>query len=413
MPLKDRQAKLLEIKDVINANTARIADVLVKEQGKTLEQATAEAGFAEAWLGHFATAELPVEVLVDTNEQRVEVHRKPLGVVVGIMAWNFPFLISVYKAAPALLAGNAIILKPAPTTPLSSLMLGELIADLVPPSLVQVLTGGDDLGPAMTSHPGIHKISFTGSTPTGKAIMSNASGTLKRLTLELGGNDAAIVLDDIDPKKVAASIFGAAFLNSGQVCISLKRLYVHESIYEEMCEELANLAKAAVAGDGADESSKFGSVQNKMQYEKVLDYMEDAKENGEIIAGGEIPAKPGYFVPITIVRDIEDGTRVVDEEPFGPILPVIKYSDVDDAVFRANNSIYALGGSVWSANEERAMQIAQLLESGTVWVNQHCAFGPHIPFPPGKQSGVGVEWGKEGLNELTAMQVVNINKVAA
>lgn len=412
VPLKQRQAKLLEIKDAIHAQTARIADLLVKEQGKTLAQATAEVGFAEAWLEHFSTAELPVEVLVDTNEQRVEIHRKPLGVVAGIMAWNFPFLISVYKMAPSLVAGNTIILKPAPTTPLTSLVLGEVVSEIVPPGVVQVLTGKDDLGPAMTGHPDIHKISFTGSTPTGKDIMSNSSGSLKRLTLELGGNDAAIVLDDINPKKVAESIFGAAFLNSGQVCINLKRLYVHESIYDEMCDELAKLAKSAVVGDGAEEGSEFGPVQNKMQYEKVLGYIDDAKENGTIIAGGEVPDKPGYFIPITVVRDIEDGTRVVDEEPFGPVLPVIKYSDVDDAVHRANNSPYALGGSVWSANEERAMEIASLLESGTVWVNQHCAFGPHIPFPPAKQSGVGVEWGKEGLNELTAMQVVNVNKVA-
>tara|TARA_B110000967_G_scaffold188077_1_gene210547 strand:- start:82 stop:825 length:744 start_codon:yes stop_codon:yes gene_type:complete len=240
--------------------------------------------------------------------------------------------------------------------------------------------------------------------------MAAAAGTLKRLTLELGGNDAAIVLDDVNPKEVAEGIFGAAFLNSGQVCIALKRLYVHESIYDEMCDEIAKLANASVVGNGLDEATQFGPVQNKAQFKKVRDYVEDARVNGNIIAGGEISDAPGFFVPLTVVRDIEDGTRVVDEEPFGPVLPIIKYSDLDDAVARANSSIYGLGGSVWSSDPDRGARVAQRLEAGTVWVNQHCAFGPHIPFPPAKQSGIGVEWGKQGLAELTAMQVVNINK---
>lgn len=410
-PIAERQAKLIDIANVINTNAGKIAALLVKEQGKTAVQATAEVSYAEAWCQHFATQDLPVETLLETDEQRVEIHRRPLGVVAGIMPWNFPFLISVYKMAPALVAGNTLILKPAPTTPLTSLLLGELVRDILPPGVLQVLTDDNNLGQAITAHPGIAKISFTGSTPTGKAIMKSAASTMKRLTLELGGNDAAIVLDDVDPKQAAESIFGAAFLNSGQVCINLKRLYVHESIYDAMCDEIANLAKAAVVGDGADAASQFGPVQNKKQFDKVCGYVEDARQHGNIIAGGDIPDAPGYFVPLTVVRDITDGTRVVDEEPFGPVLPIIKYTDVDDALARANSSPFGLGGSVWSSDETRAAEIAQRLDAGTVWVNQHCAFGPHIPFPPAKESGVGAEWGKEGLQELTAMQVVNINKV--
>lgn len=409
-PITERQAKLIEISDVIGANAERIAQLLVLEQGKTLEQATAEVSYAQAWCQHFSTQDLPVEVLLETDEQRVEIHRKPLGVVAGIMPWNFPFLISVYKLAPTLVAGNVLILKPAPTTPLTSLLLGELICDVVPAGVVQVITGGNEIGPILTTHPGVAKISFTGSTPTGKAIMAAAADTMKRLTLELGGNDAAIVLDDVNPKEAAEGIFGAAFLNSGQVCINLKRLYVHDSIYDEMCVEIANLANAAVVGDGNDATSQFGPVQNKMQFDKVCGFIDDARANGNIIAGGNVPDGPGYFVPLTVVRDIEDGTRVVDEEPFGPVLPIIKYSDIEDALSRANSSDYGLGGSVWSSDENRAAAIAQRLDAGTVWVNQHCAFGPHIPFPPAKHSGIGVEWGKEGLQELTAMQVVNINK---
>tara|TARA_B110001450_G_scaffold257008_1_gene290194 strand:+ start:6248 stop:7654 length:1407 start_codon:yes stop_codon:yes gene_type:complete len=405
-----RQAKLIEISEAIGAHAEKISNLLVQEQGKSLAQAQGEVGFAQAWCQHFSTQELPVEVLLDNKDQRIEIHHKPLGVVAGIMPWNFPFLISVYKLAPAIVVGNVIILKPAPSTPLTSLLLGELIKDILPPGVVQILSDENTLGPAITSHPGIAKISFTGSTPTGKVIMAAAAGTLKRLTLELGGNDAAIVLDDVNPKEVAEGIFGAAFLNSGQVCIAIKRLYVHESIYDEMCDEIAKLANASVVGNGLDEATQFGPVQNKAQFKKVRDYVEDARVNGNIIAGGDISDAPGFFVPLTVVRDIEDGTRVVDEEPFGPVLPIIKYSDLDDAVARANSSIYGLGGSVWSSDPDRGARVAQRLEAGTVWVNQHCAFGPHIPFPPAKQSGIGVEWGKQGLAELTAMQVVNINK---
>ena len=350
------------------------------------------------------------EVLVDDENQRVEVQRTPLGVVAGILPWNFPLLIGIYKIAPSILAGNSIILKPAPTTPVVSVMLGEILKDVVPAGLVNILVDDNDLGPKITSHPGIDKISFTGSTPTGKAIMSSAASTLKRITLELGGNDAAIALDDIDVKAAAQGIFNTAFINSGQVCIALKRLYAHESIYDELCEEIASLARQAVVGNGLDEATQFGPVQNKMQYAKVCDYLEDAKANGNVIAGGEPLDQKGYFVPLTVVKDISDGTRVVDEEPFGPILPIVKYSELDDAIARANNSEFGLGGSVWSSDIDRASKVASQMESGTVWINQHCAFAPNIPFPTSKQSGIGVEFAQEGLNEFTNMKVVNINK---
>jgi len=409
-PIAERKQKLLQVADAIKANAERATKVLTGEQGKPLEQAAAEVGFAEIFCRHFAAQDLPSEVLLEDANQRVEIHRKPLGVVAGIMPWNFPFLIAVYKLAPALLAGNTLILKPAPTTPLTALMLGEIVKDILPPGVLNIIADNNDLGAALTKHPKIAKISFTGSTPTGKAIMASAAGTLKRLTLELGGNDAAVVLDDADPKKIAAGIFGSAFLNSGQVCIALKRLYVHDSIYDSLCNEIAAMANSAVVGDGMEAGTQFGPVQNKAQFDKVCHYVESAKQTGKVIAGGDIPDRPGYFVPLTVVRDIEDGTPLVDEEPFGPVLPIIKYTDLEDVIARANSSPYGLGGSVWSSNMERAQQVASRIDSGTVWINQHCAFGPHIPFPPAKESGVGVEWGKEGLEEFTAMQVININK---
>ncbi len=410
LSFSERGVYIKKLTAAVEENAEEFARILTQEQGKPLAQARDEVMFAQLFANHFADCEIENKVLSEDDHGRIEVLREPLGVVAGICPWNFPLLISLYKIAPAVMAGNSIIIKPAPTTPLSSLKLAELIADIFPPGVVNILCDNNDLGPAISSHPGIAKVSFTGSTPTGKKIMASAAGTLKRLTLELGGNDAAVVLDDVDPKQVAEGIFGSAFLNSGQVCIALKRLYVHDSIYDELCEEIAELANASVVGNGLEEGVQFGPVQNRMQFDKVCSYIENAKANGRIIAGGEVPDAPGFMVPLTVVRDIEDGAAVVDEEPFGPILPIVRYSDLDDVIERANNSDYGLGGSVWSSNLDRAREVAGRMDSGTVWINQHCAFGPHIPFAPAKESGLGVEWGEEGFHEFTAMKVINISK---
>ena len=240
--------------------------------------------------------------------------------------------------------------------------------------------------------------------------MQGAAGTMKRLTLELGGNDAAIVLPDADIKAIAPALFGFAFFNSGQVCAVIKRLYVHDSIYDALCTEIAAMATACPVGDGADPSVQFGPIQNKAQYDKVLGYIDAAKREGRIIAGGGAINGPGYFVPLTVVADVSDGTKIVDEEPFGPILPIIRYSDVDAVIEQANASSFGLGGSVWSADVEAATAIARRLESGTVWVNQHCALDPAVPFPTSKQSGLGVEGGREGLYAYTNYKIINIAK---
>ena len=406
----ERKIIVNKIADAIAENAEALAKVITLEQGKVLDFARMEVQFAEAFCRSLASYEFPVNVLEETETNRVEEHRIPLGVVAGIIPWNFPLLIAAYKLSPALVTGNAIILKPAPTTPVSTLMLGEIIADIVPKGLVSVIVDDNDLGPTLTSHPDIAKISFTGSTPTGKAIMKSAADTMKRLTLELGGNDAAIVLDDADPKTIAPGIFGSAFINSGQVCISLKRLYVHEAVYDELCDEIAALANAAIVGNGMDEGVQFGPVQNKAQYEKVLSYIEDGKAHGTVIAGGEAPNQPGYVIPLTVIKDLKDGCRLVDEEPFGPVLPIVKYTNLDDVIAGANNSKMGLGGSVWSSNIERAVKVAAQLDTGTVWINQHCAFGPGIHMAPAKESGLGAEWGREGVKEFTACKIININK---
>lgn len=406
--IEQRRKIIGQIADVIDANANNLARMLTQEQGKPLAEAIAEVGGMQAFFRYFATLDLSMKVVEDSSERRVELHRKPLGVVGAIIPWNYPLLLLAFKLPPALLAGNTMVVKPAPTTPLSSLHFATLIKDLLPPGVVNFITDLNDLGDTLTAHPDVAKISFTGSTATGRKVMASASNTLKRVTLELGGNDAGIVLDDADPAAVAPAIFEGAFQNSGQVCLAIKRLYVHESVYDRMCDELAKLADDAVVDDGLKQGTRLGPLQNKMQYEKVKAFLEDARASGKIVAGGEVPDRAGYFIRPTIVRDIAEGSRIVDEEQFGPVLPLIKFTDNDDALRRANATTYGLGGSVWSSDKDRAHGLAVQMEAGTVWVNQHLQLMPNVPFGGAKNSGVGRELGEEGLAEFTQLQVVNV-----
>lgn len=407
-PMEDRRAGLLKLADALHARAEEFARLLTQEQGKPLAEATAEVAFTEDFIRYFAGLDLPMKVIEDNDGRRVELHRKPLGVVAAIIPWNFPIFIIAFKLPMALLAGNTIVMKPAPTTPLTALKFGELCAEIFPAGVVNIIADNNELGSLLTRHPDIAKVSFTGSTETGKKVMASAAASIKRVTLELGGNDAGIVLDDADPKTVAPGVFAGAFTNAGQVCIALKRLYVHESIYDAVCDELATLANEAVVDDGLKQGAQIGPLQNKMQYEKVKGFLADASKDGRIIAGGEIPDRPGFFVRPTIVGDIKDGSRLVDEEQFGPILPVIKYKDPEDALARANASPYGLGASVWSSDVERAYELAARLEAGTVWINKHFEVGPSIPFGGAKMSGLGVEFAEEGLAEFTQIRVINI-----
>ncbi|MDP3748090.1 MAG: aldehyde dehydrogenase family protein [Phenylobacterium sp.] len=406
-PMAGRRALVLKLADAIEARTEEFARLLTQEQGKPLAESTAEISYTAAFLRYLGGLDLANRLIEDNETRRVEMRRKPLGVVGCIIPWNFPVLIVAFKAPLALIAGNTIVIKPAPTTPLTTLRLGELCAEIFPPGVVNIVTDNNDLGGVLTAHPDVAKISFTGSTETGKKVMASAASTIKRITLELGGNDAAIVLGDVDPKAAAAGIFGGATMNAGQVCLAIKRVYAHESIYDALCDELAVLADAAVVDDGLMQGVQIGPLQNKAQYEKVKGFLEDARADGKIIAGGVVEDRPGYFIRPTIVRDITDGARLVDEEQFGPILPVISFTDAEEALDRANASPWGLGGSVWSKDRDRAYALACEMESGTVWINKHLDFGPNIPFGGAKQSGIGVEFAEEGLHEFTQLQVIN------
>ncbi len=407
---EERKAAVNRIADKIHENMEELAELLTREQGKPLNGMGSrfELHGAEAWARHTATLELPVEVLSDDETGRVELHRKPLGVVGSILPWNFPILIAIWHFVPAIRTGNTVVIKPSPHTPLSTIRLVEILNEVLPPGVLNVVAGRDDLGQMMTEHPGIQKLVFTGSCGTGKKVMQAAAGNLKRVTLELGGNDAGIVLPDANPKEIAEKLFWGAFINNGQTCAALKRLYVPDEIYDEVCDALVEYAKNVPVGHGLDDNSVLGPIQNKMQYDKVVDLVEDAKRNGaRILIGGEPSGGPGFFYPVTIVADVTDGMRIVDEEQFGPVLPVIRYTDLEDAIERANGLDVGLGGSAWSSDPEKAKAVAHRLECGTAWINGHGGIKPFAPFGGVKGSGIGVEFGDLGLKEYTSVQVVH------
>ena len=409
----ERSRLVHAIADALEAHSEELMKLLTLEQGKPAGGFAGlgggfEMGGTVAWCHATADLELPVEVIQDNDEARIEVHRKPLGVVGSITPWNFPLLIAIWHTMPALRSGNTVVIKPSEFTPLTTLRAAEIINELLPPGVFNIITGDGSLGAAISSHPDINKMVFTGSTPTGKKIMQSAAGNLKRVTLELGGNDAAIVLPDTDVEAMAPKIFATAMMNNGQTCAALKRLYVHEDIYEDMCNALAAIASSVTTGDGSGDVD-FGPIQNKPQFDKVCQMAEEAKASGaRFLTGGEASDGPGYFYPVTIVADIADDTRLVSEEPFGPILPILKFSDVEDALQRANDSNNGLGGSVWSSDVQAATELASRLECGTAWVNSHAMIQPDAPFGGVKESGLGVEFGRYGLEEYTSIQTLNI-----
>jgi len=410
--IEERREVIMAISGAIKENGDELFRLLTSEQGKPHQQAQQEIYGAAGMAAAQSTLELEEEIVQD-DDTRLSRHRRvPVGVVGGIVPWNFPVMMAIQKIVPAILSGCTIVLKPSPFTPLATLRIAELIADKVPKGVVNIITGEDDLGPMITSHEGIDKITFTGSTATGKKIMEGASADLKRITLELGGNDASIVLPDADPKKVAEQLFWSSFSNAGQVCIAAKRIYIHEDIYDELSQAIADYAKNVKVGDGAQQGTGVGPIQNKKQYDRVLELIQDAKDNGYkfLLGGGDDPSGTGYFVPLTILDNPPEDARIVAEEQFGPVMPLMKFKDESEVIQRANASEYGLAGAVWTGNPEKGVEIAEQLETGTVWINEFMHLSPFAPFGGHKQSGFGAEYGKEGLKEFTYPQVITMKK---
>lgn len=412
-PHAERQAALNKWADAIEAELPRLTSLLTQEQGKPTGEAQFEVGGAAAILRYFAAQEIGPEVLVDTDNEKVIELRSPLGVVAAITPWNFPVILLMIKAASALTTGNTMVAKPAPTTPLTTLALAELTIDVLPPGVFNVIVDANDLGAKLTSHPDIAKVSFTGSTETGRRVMESAASTLKRLTLELGGNDAAIVLDDVDIKSTARNVFTAATMNAGQVCMAAKRIFAPRKIYDEFCEELASIANSTVVDAGNSQGAQIGPLQNQQQYDKVLDLIADSKKHGRVIAGGDRLDRKGYFIPPTVVRDLPDDARLVREEQFGPVIPVLAYDTEDEVIERANDSNFGLAGTIWTSDVERGVALAARMETGTIWVNKFLDLRPDVPFGGAKQSGIGREQGLDGLKEFTQAKIINVAKAPA
>jgi len=408
--VSERRRCLQQAANLIRERINELARLFTSEHGRPVAGAAQEIQGAAEWLEAVAELEIPVKVLEDSDVQRVETRYVPLGVICAIAPWNFPVSLAIWKIAPALLAGNTVVLKPSPYTPLCTLKIGELLAPVFPPGVLNVVSGGDDLGPMMTRHPGFAKISFTGSTETGKMVMQTASADLKRLTLELGGNDVAIVMPDVDVEDAAQKIFFNAFINSGQICVATKRLYVHSAIYEPFKAALMNIAESTPIGDGRDQGVVLGPLQNKRQFDRVKALLEDARRTGlRLIEGGPVPDK-GFFIRVTLVDNPPDRSRVVVEEAFGPVLPMMRFDSIDDVIQRANDSEFGLGASVWTKDMDVAARLADQLDVGTVWVNQMINLRADTQFAGRKKSGVGVENGIEGLLSYMAPKSIFLSK---
>ena len=406
-----RIALLLQAADAVESNSEALARLLSREQGKPLNGPNArfEIGACAAWLRTTAQMSLEPQVVIDDGEVHAELVYRAIGVVAAIGPWNWPLMIGIWQIAPALRMGNTVIVKPSEYTPLSVLALIAVLNDVLPRDVLIGISGDREVGAGLASHPDIDKVMFTGSTATGRKIIESSAGNLARLTLELGGNDAGIVLPGADPNAIAEDLFWGAFINTGQTCAALKRLYVHDSIYDEVVDQLARLAREMPMGNGLDEVNVLGPLQNRQQFDIVSRLVEDARSNGaRIVTGGQAATELGeFFYPITIVADIADGSALVDEEQFGPALPVVRYFDVDDAIASANRLDVGLGASVWSKDREEARRVASRIQAGTVWINSHGGVHPMIPFGGVKGSGYGLEFGVEGLKALGVPQVIN------
>ncbi|MEU9004637.1 aldehyde dehydrogenase family protein [Streptomyces sp. NPDC048551] len=417
-PFEERRKLVLAVADAVEAHLEPLKRLLTREQGKTLDDAAGEILGFGYWLRGTASLSLPETVNEDSEERLSVTRRVPLGVVGAIVPWNYPLGNAGFKLAPALLAGNTVVWKPSPFTPLTTLKVGEILRDVLPPGVLNVVSGDAGLGPQMTGHPGTDMISYTGSTRTGRQVMAGAAPTLTRVTLELGGNDPAIVLPDIDVPAVAEKLFWGAFANSGQVCLAIKRLYIHRDVYEPLKRALVDYAATVRCGPGTETGVRLGPLQNRPQYDRVLGLLHDSRAHGHTFATGGLPQQQdqqqhGYFVPLTLVDNPPEDSRIVQEEQFGPVLPLLSFDDIEDAVTRANAGEYGLGASVWSADPEAALAVGQRLDAGTVWINEVQHLTPQVTFAGHKQSGLGSESGLEGLLEFTAPRTITVRRTAS
>lgn len=393
----------------IQAARSEIATLITQEQGKPLALGEMEVDMALYWLQVTNNLEIPVLEQTDPMGKKMHVYHRPLGVVASITPWNWPFMIAIWHLIPALKAKNCVVNKPSEYTPLATLRLVEIINRHVPAGVCNIVLGTGEVGATLSSHVDVEKVTFTGSTVVGQKILAASVEELRQVVLELGGNDAAIVMDDVDVAETAQKLFGSAFFNAGQTCACIKRLYVHENIYDQMVEELAKIADSQVVGDGLDKTTTLGPLQNVKQYQKVKGMVEQAIAQGAQVANKkvvELPAQ-GYFLAPLILTNVAEQSEIFATEQFGPVLPVVKFSNLDDVIQRSNQSSYALGGSIWSHDIQAAQIAAAKMEAGTVWINSHSDVSPFTEFGGWKMSGMGYSFGLDGLLSFTKKQAIH------
>ncbi|ETS84333.1 hypothetical protein PFICI_02358 [Pestalotiopsis fici W106-1] len=416
VPLDARKQAVIDFAHALSKEVDGFAEMLTKEKGRPLVLAKAEVQIGVQWLIQQAQMDFRDEEVWEKSDKTILTRYTPLGIAVGIVPWNFPITIACGKIAPALITGNVFIMKPSPFTPYCALKLCEFAQAYFPPGVFQCLSGDDDLGPMLTHHEGVDKISFTGSTEVGRRVIKACSETFKRVTLELGGNDAAIVFPDVDIPTTAAALAQLSWFNSGQVCVAVKRIYVHASIYDEFLKAFTAITQSLVVGDGFVDGTTIGPVSNSLQYNRVRDLISDVISQGQSVSyGGRAHASSkgnsiGYFIEPVIVDNPPDTSRVVQEEPFGPVVPLMQWNTEDEVIQRANATKFGLGASVWSADISVAKRVARRLEAGTVWINNHMQLDPTVANGPYKHSGLGVEYGVAGMRSYCNVQSIHVSK---
>jgi acyl-CoA reductase-like NAD-dependent aldehyde dehydrogenase len=415
---EERSSIMKQMADKIKENTKHLQEIEILESGSTYKKAKDDMFLSYRAMSAFSKLALK-DLDEDSGVSKEGVSknllvREPIGVAAGIIPWNFPLQMAMWKIAPALAAGCTVVLKPAPETSLSALEFAKLIAETdLPKGVVNIITGNADTGEELVTNPMVDKVAFTGSTEVGKRIMQLASSTMKNVTLELGGKSANIVLDDADMSLAVDGSLYACYFHSGQCCVAGSRLILPEKIHDEFVEKMIDKMKKMKIGDPLHKDTDVGPLVSENQQKRVLDYIELGKKEGAALAyGGKVPeGTNGFFVEPTLFTDVRNNMRIAQEEIFGPVLVVIKVKDEDEAIRVANDSIYGLAGGVWSSNPDRALNTAKKLRAGTIWINEWHLLNDYVPFGGYKQSGMGRELGLEGVKAYTELKHIHIDEV--
>jgi len=425
MSREERSALLKAVSDKVNERQKELVGLEVDDSGSTVRKAKEDIYLSARNMYYFsklAALDLtePIQDLSKPGFSQNFIVREPIGVVAAIIPWNFPLKMAIWKIGPALAAGNTVVLKPSELTPVTAMELAKILHETgFPKGVVNIIPGfGNDVGEELVKNPMVDKISFTGSTAVGKRVMANASATLKKCTLECGGKSANIVLDDADLGLAVDGAIYAIFYHSGQCCEAGTRLFLPEKLYDEFMRRMIQKTRKLNLGNPRDPTTGLGPLVSQKQQQRVLDYIDIGKREGANIAvGGGIPTDPalakGFFVEPTLFVGVQNTMRIAQEEIFGPVLAIMKYRTVDEAIAMANDSIYGLGGGVWSRDNEKAMQVARRLRAGTVWINEWHLISEKAPFGGYKQSGIGREFGIEGLKEYTEAKHLHIDEVGS